>query len=93
MTMPSISITAHRYCMQMSGIERLSVVLAPCRETRTVKRSTSSALMPWARMRSSRESSGAWIGEPTDQRLMLVFMTSKVVPRSRISPSGCGARP
>ena len=75
-TMPSSSITAHMCCMQMSGMLRLSVVFAPCLATRTTSFSTSSALMPSARMRSSSESSGAWIGEPTDQRLMLVFMIS-----------------
>ena len=30
LTVPSSSITAHRCCMQMSGMSRLSVVLAPC---------------------------------------------------------------
>ena len=75
-TMPSISITAHMCCMQMSGMLRLSVVLAAWCATRMFSLSTSAALMPCSRISSSRPSSGAWIGEPTDQRLMLVFMIS-----------------
>ena len=62
--------------MQMSGMLRLSTVLAPWCATRTTSFSTSSAVMRCAPIRSSSESSGAWIGEPTDQRLMLVFMIS-----------------
>jgi len=92
LTVPSSSITAQRCCMQMSGMLRLSVVFAPCFATRTVIFSTSPALTPLARMRSSSESSGACMGEPTDQRLMLVFMISNVVPRPSVSRCGSGAR-
>ena len=38
-------------------------------------------------------SSGAWMGEPTDQRLIFVFMISYVEPSPRTSTSGFGARP
>ena len=62
--------------MQMSGMSRLSTVLAPVTETRTVTFPTSPAFTPCARISSSSESSGAWIGEPTDQRLMLVLRIS-----------------
>jgi len=76
LTLPSASITAHRCCMQMSGMARLSVVFAPRCATRTISRSTSPGRMRCARINSSSESSGAWIGEPTAQRLMSAFMIS-----------------
>ncbi len=75
-TVASSSITAHRCCMQMSGMLRLSVVLAPGLPTRMTTRSTSPASIGCARSSSSSESSGAWIGEPTAQRLMSAFMIS-----------------
>ena len=37
---------------------------------------------------TSNASSGAWIGEPTDQRLMLVFITSNCSPSPWIRSSG-----
>src|SRR5262245_20339161 len=76
LTVPSSSITAHRCCMQMSGISRLSVVFAPRCATRTTTRSTSSARTRCARINSNSESRGAWMGEPTAQRLMSVSRTS-----------------
>src|SRR5207249_3471724 len=76
LTLPSASITAHRCCMQMSGMARLSVVFAPRCATRTMSRSTSPGRKRCARINSSSESSGAWIGDPTAQRLMSAFMIS-----------------
>ena len=75
-TVPSSSITAHMCCMQMSGMSRLSVVFAPWCATRTTTFSTCFAFKRCSLIRSASESSGAWIGEPTDQRLMLVRMIS-----------------
>ena len=72
LTVPSSSITAHRCCMQMSGMSRLSVVLAPC--CVDPHHQLLDVLDPESILldQVESESSGAWIGEPTDQRLMLV---------------------
>ena len=59
--------------MQMSGMSRLSVVFAPACATRTTSFSTCSAFTAIAFESIPKANpSGAWIGEPTDQRLMLV---------------------
>ena len=58
--------------MLMSGIGRLSVVFLSRCATRMVSFSTCSAFTALLLINSNKESSGAWMGEPTDQRLMLV---------------------
>jgi hypothetical protein len=48
--------------------------------------STCSAFTPCSWIRIASESSGAWIGEPTDQRLMLVRRISYSSPRPAHQP-------
>ncbi len=84
----SSSMIAIMYCMLMSGMCRLLTVRAPWCETRTTTFSTSSALKRCSLNKMYSESSGACIGLPTVQRLMLVFMISNVSPKPRVASSG-----
>ena len=77
-----MSMRVVKCCALTLGILRPSTICAPSVGKCTSTRAISSLCMGYSRSRCSRESNAACMGEPTVQRLILVWVMAKLSPKS-----------